>query len=102
MIEQCDIVLSVLDGPDADSGTCVELGYARAKGKRIVGVRTDFRGSEDRGLNVMVSYICDDLVAGSYHTTQGLADAVAPYVDSVRMRNAPAAPGAGGADYRKA
>jgi nucleoside 2-deoxyribosyltransferase len=61
-VEKCDAVVAVLDGPDADSGTCIEVGYAAAKGKFIVGVRTDFRTLEDRGLNLMVSNICDKLI----------------------------------------
>jgi nucleoside 2-deoxyribosyltransferase len=62
MIDQCDCVLAVLDGPDADSGTCVELGYAWARKKPVIGIRTDFRISEDRGLNLMVSNVCQHLL----------------------------------------
>ncbi len=62
MIDECDVVLAVLDGPDADSGTCVELGYAWARKKPVIGVRTDFRISEDRGLNLMVSHSCQHLL----------------------------------------
>jgi len=61
-IDKCDMVVAILDGPDADSGTCVEIGYAKAKGKPIIGVRTDSRASEDRGLNLMVANICSSLV----------------------------------------
>lgn len=61
-IEKCDAVVAILDGADADSGTCIELGYAKAIGKRIIGVRTDFRGSEDRGLNLMISGICSRII----------------------------------------
>jgi len=61
-IERCDAVVAILDGPDADSGTCVEIGYARAKEKPIIGVRTDVRESEDRGLNLMVSNLCTRLI----------------------------------------
>jgi nucleoside 2-deoxyribosyltransferase len=61
-IEGCDCVVAILDGADADSGTCVECGYAYARGKPIVGVRTDSRASEDRGLNLMVAGICQFLV----------------------------------------
>src|ERR1041384_8423589 len=46
MIDECDRVLAILDGADADSGTCVELGYAWARKKSVIGVRTDFRISE--------------------------------------------------------
>jgi len=49
-------VVAVLDGPDADSGTCFEVGYAYAKGIPVIGVRTDFRKSADDGhLNLMLS-----------------------------------------------
>lgn len=61
-VEESDIVLAVLDGPDSDSGTCVEIGYALAKGKPVIGIRTDIRISEDRGLNLMVSQLCASLV----------------------------------------
>jgi nucleoside 2-deoxyribosyltransferase len=61
-LDNCDVVVAILDGPDADSGTSFEMGYARARGKRVIGVRTDFRGSEDHGLNLMLSNACSDLV----------------------------------------
>jgi nucleoside 2-deoxyribosyltransferase len=60
-IKDCDAVLAILEGADADSGTCIEMGYAFGIGKPIIGVRTDFRSSEDRGLNLMVSNICAKL-----------------------------------------
>jgi nucleoside 2-deoxyribosyltransferase len=53
-IDRCDAILAVLDGADADSGTAWECGYAYARGKPIVAVRTDFRGGEDQGLNLML------------------------------------------------
>jgi len=37
----------VLDGPDVDSGTAAEIGYAFARGKLIVGYRGDSRVSAD-------------------------------------------------------
>jgi nucleoside 2-deoxyribosyltransferase len=61
-VEQCDVVVAVLDGPDADSGTCVEIGYAKARGKPVVGLRTDLRPSEDAGLNLMVARSCTSMV----------------------------------------
>ena len=61
-INHSDAVVAILDGTDADSGTCIEIGYAKAKSKFVIGVRTDFRSGEDRGLNLMVSNICTHLV----------------------------------------
>jgi nucleoside 2-deoxyribosyltransferase len=40
-------VVAILDGPDVDSGTAAEIGYAFAKGKQIVGYRSDVRLSAD-------------------------------------------------------
>lgn len=57
------LVLAVLDGTDADSGTCFELGYARAQGLPIIGLRTDFRTTgEHLGLNLMLTHSCDRLI----------------------------------------
>jgi|SRR6516165_9305336 nucleoside 2-deoxyribosyltransferase len=46
-LDWADIVVACMDGPDPDSGTAWECGYAYAKGKPIVGYRTDFRISGD-------------------------------------------------------
>ena len=46
-IDECDVVFAVLDGPDVDSGTASEIGYAYARQKLIVGYRGDFRLSAD-------------------------------------------------------
>lgn len=62
MVNQCQLMLAILDGADADSGTCIEMGLAYAQGKPIIGVRTDFRNLEDRGLNLMVSHVCTRLI----------------------------------------
>jgi nucleoside 2-deoxyribosyltransferase len=39
-------VLAVLDGPDVDSGTAAEIGWAAACGLPVIGLRTDFRLAE--------------------------------------------------------
>jgi nucleoside 2-deoxyribosyltransferase len=46
-IDAADAVVAVLDGPDVDSGTAAEIGYAFARGKLVVGYRGDFRVSAD-------------------------------------------------------
>jgi nucleoside 2-deoxyribosyltransferase len=46
-IDRSEGLVAVLDGIDVDSGTAAEIGYAFAKGKRIVGYRGDFRLSAD-------------------------------------------------------
>jgi nucleoside 2-deoxyribosyltransferase len=61
-IEKSDIIIAILDGPDVDSGTCIEIGYALAHKKIILGIRTDFRKCEDKGVNLMVSKSCTHLI----------------------------------------
>jgi len=46
-INTADAMIAVLDGTDPDSGTCGEIGYAAAQGKRILGYRGDFRQAGD-------------------------------------------------------
>lgn len=53
-IDRAEAVVANLDGADADSGTAWECGYAYARGKPVIVIRTDFRGGEDRGLNLML------------------------------------------------
>ncbi|HON80686.1 MAG TPA: nucleoside 2-deoxyribosyltransferase [Methanoregulaceae archaeon] len=40
---ETDIVVAVIDGADADSGTAWEMGYAYAHGIPVIAIRTDFR-----------------------------------------------------------
>ena len=54
-IDTADAMVAVLDGADADSGTAFEVGYAYARRVPVVGVRTDFRAGQDRGVNMMLS-----------------------------------------------
>lgn len=54
-ILKADIIIAILDGPDVDSGTSFEIGYAFALNKPVIGVRTDFRKSEEKGVNLMLS-----------------------------------------------
>jgi nucleoside 2-deoxyribosyltransferase len=52
-------MIAILDGPDVDSGTAAEIGYAFARGKLIVGYRGDFRLSADNEgsiVNLQVEY----------------------------------------------
>ncbi len=46
-LDWADMVVACMDGPDPDSGTAWECGYAHARGKPIVCYRTDFRISGD-------------------------------------------------------
>ena len=54
-IDKSDIIVAVIDGADVDSGTAWEIGYAYARGKSILGLRTDFRTLGIEGtVNLMI------------------------------------------------
>ena len=61
-VAEADVLVAILDGPDADSGTAFEMGYAHARGKPMVGVRTDFREQQDHGTNLMLARACSAIV----------------------------------------
>lgn len=61
-VRSADVVVACLDGPDVDSGVAFEMGYAHALGKPVVGVRTDFRQLQERGVNLMCSRPCVEYV----------------------------------------
>jgi nucleoside 2-deoxyribosyltransferase/predicted secreted protein len=42
-LDASDVVVAVIDGADADSGTAWEMGYAYARGLPVLAIRTDFR-----------------------------------------------------------
>ena len=67
-VKKADVILTILEGSDIDSGTCIELGLAYALGKKIIGIRTDFRGSEIEGLNIMVRKVLSHYV----YSTKGI------------------------------
>ena len=54
-LEQQDICVALLTGPDHDSGTCAELGYCYAKGKPCYGVTDDIRW-----LNNFIWGVCNE------------------------------------------
>lgn len=58
-IEESDIIVAVLDGPDVDSGTAAEIGYGSGLKKPVFGYRGDFRpGGENEGsiVNLQVEF----------------------------------------------
>jgi nucleoside 2-deoxyribosyltransferase/predicted secreted protein len=54
-LNDADILVAIIDGADPDSGTSWEMGYASARGKKVIALRTDFRrsGSHEK-VNLML------------------------------------------------
>jgi len=65
-LKTSDVVVAVLDGAEVDSGVAYEMGYAKALGKPLVGLKTDYRtfsGMEEVNLMlaVSVSALCKNI-----------------------------------------
>jgi len=70
----CRFLVAVVEGPDVDSGTAMEIGFAAALGKRIFCLRTDFRtqGETIGPVNIMISR-----VAAEFHiSVDALIDSI--------------------------
>ena len=42
-LKASDVVVAVLDGVEVDAGVAFEMGFAKALGKPIIGLKTDYR-----------------------------------------------------------
>ena len=66
-LNECDIMVAMLDGSSVDDGTAWEMGYFFMQGKKILGLRTDFRraGETDNSrVNLMIECSCQGLASG--------------------------------------
>jgi nucleoside 2-deoxyribosyltransferase len=61
-LNKCDLVVALVDGADVDSGVAFEIGYMRGLGKPVLGVRTDYRQLQVKGLNVMLAEGCTEVL----------------------------------------
>jgi len=69
-------VIALLDGPQVDDGTSWEIGYfnaGKSPERKIIGVRTDFRGAgESEGAVIDAMIQCSrDWIAGSREEVLG-------------------------------
>ncbi|HSD58410.1 MAG TPA: nucleoside 2-deoxyribosyltransferase [Methanotrichaceae archaeon] len=66
VLDQCPIVVAILDGPQVDDGTAWEVGYHYARGGKVLGIRTDFRKAgegPESWANAMVEFSCICIVS---------------------------------------
>lgn len=85
-LESCDAVVAVLDGRDVDPGTCVELGYALAQGRAILGLRSDARRGDERdGINLMAFGACHEVVAVPTWSPDVLRPILQPFLSRARV-----------------
>jgi nucleoside 2-deoxyribosyltransferase len=92
-LEWSEAVVANMDGPDPDSGTCWECGYAY-KRKRIILYRTDFRRAGDAGaspFNLMLSESADFVLNLPLGSVEEVARELCPLLDECARKQA--APG---------
>ncbi len=54
-LRSSDVVVAILDGPHVEEGVAFELGVAHALGKKILGLKTDYRSfSATEGVNLLL------------------------------------------------
>lgn len=86
LVESCDAVVALLDGIDADAGTCVELGYAHALNRPILGLRSDIRrGGEADGVNLMAAGVATERATVDAWDDDTLRPIVERFLGSVRV-----------------
>src|ERR1700761_6434361 len=92
-LDWSEVVVACLDGPDPDSGTCWELGYAYGRNKPQVVYRTDFRlfeGSDP--INLMMTESANHVIVMPKADVAALASEIARRLDQL----SPGAPHAAG------
>ena len=62
-LERCDLVVASLNGITTDDGTAWEIGYAAARGTRLMGIHTDWRRRfDDEVVNLMLACSMETIV----------------------------------------
>ena len=83
-LDWAEVVVACLDGPDPDSGTCWELGYAYCKNKPSIVYRTDFRLFEGTDpINLMMTESADHVVIMPMADVSDLAAEIGKRLDEI-------------------
>lgn len=93
LLAEADAVLAVLDGPDVDSGTAAEIGWAAARATPVVGLRTDFRLADHEAAAVNLQV--EDFVTCSGGRLVGTLDGALAALDEIRPGQSGGAGGPG-------
>jgi nucleoside 2-deoxyribosyltransferase len=86
-LDWADIVVANMDGPDPDSGSCWECGYAYGK-KPIVVFRTDFRAADEPGkapYNLMLTESADIRLDLAHAEMEQVAESIVAALSSLAL-----------------
>lgn len=90
-IDWADVVVANMDGPDPDSGTAWECGYAYRR-KPVVLFRTDFRAAEGPGngpYNLMLTESASAHLESPLTDTEGLASRICQTLQNIAHKATP-------------
>jgi nucleoside 2-deoxyribosyltransferase len=76
-VEDCDVLVAVLDGRTVDEGVSFELGAAYALGKRRIGFKTDSRSCELGKDNLMIEQALERIARNWNELEQYLVECLA-------------------------
>jgi nucleoside 2-deoxyribosyltransferase len=66
-LDRCSIMVAILDGTQMDDGTAWKMGYHYSRGRKIIGIRTDFQKAGETNsskVNAMIEHSCQAIVGG--------------------------------------
>lgn len=79
-IKESDLIIALVNGPEIDSGTSWEIGYAYALGKEIICITDDMRVNENT-VNLMIYMSCSHfLIINDFNIKITNSDEWAKYV----------------------
>jgi nucleoside 2-deoxyribosyltransferase len=82
-LNRSDIVVFVMDGRVPDEGACMEIGYAYARGKECIGLKTDSRTLMDSIDNPMITGALKNRIARNFCELEKLLAQVSKGSDSL-------------------
>jgi nucleoside 2-deoxyribosyltransferase len=82
-IDWAEIIVGNLDGADSDSGTCWELGYGFAMGKKLITYRTDFRVGKVDIVNLMMTESADVVILAPFTSVNELAKQIHDHIEDM-------------------
>jgi nucleoside 2-deoxyribosyltransferase len=88
-IHWAEVIVANMDGPDPDSGTCWEVGYAYQKLPIIV-FRTDFRAADDPAVapyNLMLTESATKQISAPFATLDGIGGKIIEALEKVNQDN---------------
>jgi nucleoside 2-deoxyribosyltransferase len=83
-LDWADGLVAIMDGPDPDSGTSGEVGYAYGRGKPVVLIRTDIRSNQGSGIASYNAMLTEAATARVDMPAASIAEVAEAVLDALR------------------